>query len=106
MKFQTDALQARPEFDVGLNSPAADLRMISGLDQSPAKDIELISELVDQQAPSRRSPEPLIKVPDLIITPDLQAIEWNGFEAGPELVKAGEDAALGEVADVGQRGRI
>ena len=31
---------------------------------------------------------------DLIITPDLKAIEWNGFEAGPELVKAGEAAAL------------
>jgi NTE family protein len=31
---------------------------------------------------------------DLVITPDLKAVEWNGFEAGPELVKAGEDAAL------------
>jgi len=31
---------------------------------------------------------------DLVITPDLKAIEWNGFEAGPELVKAGEEAAL------------
>jgi LmbE family N-acetylglucosaminyl deacetylase len=73
VKFQTDASQARPEFDVGLNSPAADLRMISGLDTSPAKDIELISELVEQHAPPRRSPEPLIKVPGLIITPDRDA---------------------------------
>jgi NTE family protein len=31
---------------------------------------------------------------DLIITPDLQAIDWNGFEAGPELVNAGAEAAL------------
>ena len=31
---------------------------------------------------------------DLIITPDLKSIEWNGFEAGPELVNAGEEAAL------------
>jgi NTE family protein len=31
---------------------------------------------------------------DLVITPDLQAIEWNGFEAGPELVNAGKAAAL------------
>jgi NTE family protein len=31
---------------------------------------------------------------DLVITPDLKAIEWNSFEAGPELVKAGEAAAL------------
>jgi len=34
---------------------------------------------------------------DLIITPDLQAIEWNGFDAGPELVRAGEAAALAAV---------
>lgn len=31
---------------------------------------------------------------DLVITPDLRAIEWDGFESGPELVKAGEAAAL------------
>ena len=31
---------------------------------------------------------------DLIITPDLKGVEWNGFEAGPELVNAGEEAAL------------
>jgi hypothetical protein len=29
-----------------------------------------------------------------VITPDLMAIEWNGFESGPELVQAGEAAAL------------
>ena len=27
---------------------------------------------------------------DLVITPDLRGIEWDGFECGPELVKAGE----------------
>jgi len=31
---------------------------------------------------------------DLVITPDLKSIEWNGFDAGPELVNAGEVAAL------------
>jgi NTE family protein len=31
---------------------------------------------------------------DLVITPDLKSIEWNGFDAGPELVNAGEMAAL------------
>lgn len=30
---------------------------------------------------------------DLVITPDLKSIEWNGFEAGNELVNAGESAA-------------
>jgi NTE family protein len=31
---------------------------------------------------------------DLILTPELKSIDWNGFDAGPELVKAGEAAAL------------
>jgi NTE family protein len=31
---------------------------------------------------------------DLVITPDLRAIEWDGFERGPELIEAGEAAAL------------
>jgi NTE family protein len=31
---------------------------------------------------------------DLVITPDLKAVEWNGFEAGRELLHAGEEAAL------------
>jgi NTE family protein len=30
---------------------------------------------------------------DLVITPDLKAVDWNGFEAGPELLSAGEEAA-------------
>ena len=30
---------------------------------------------------------------DLILTPDLKSIDWNGFQAGPELVRAGEAAA-------------
>lgn len=31
---------------------------------------------------------------DLVITPDLQAIEWDAFDRGPELVNAGEAAAF------------
>jgi NTE family protein len=31
---------------------------------------------------------------DLVITPDLREIAWDGFECGPELVNAGEAAAL------------
>jgi NTE family protein len=31
---------------------------------------------------------------DLVITPDLLGIDWDGFESGPALVKAGEAAAL------------
>jgi len=31
---------------------------------------------------------------DLVLVPDLKSVEWNGFESGPEPVKAGEAAAL------------
>jgi len=31
---------------------------------------------------------------DLVITPDLRDIAWDGFESAPELVRAGEAAAL------------
>jgi len=34
------------------------------------------------------------KESDLIVTPDVRAVEWDGFESGPQLVKAGEAAAL------------
>ena len=37
---------------------------------------------------------------DLVITPDLRAIEWDGFECGPELVKAGEAAALAVLPEI------
>jgi NTE family protein len=30
---------------------------------------------------------------DLVISPDLQSIDWNGFESAPELVRAGDAAA-------------
>jgi NTE family protein len=31
---------------------------------------------------------------DLVISPDVRAIEWDGFGCGPQLIKAGEEAAL------------
>jgi len=31
---------------------------------------------------------------DLVLTPNLTSVEWNAFEAGPDLVKAGEAAAM------------
>jgi NTE family protein len=31
---------------------------------------------------------------DVVITPDLQDIDWDGFDSGPALVAAGEQAAL------------
>jgi NTE family protein len=46
------------------------------------------------QIMQRRSESGWRQESDLIIVPDLKSIEWNGFEAGPELVDAGEQAAL------------
>jgi NTE family protein len=31
---------------------------------------------------------------DLVITPDVSHIQWDGFNCGPEMVKAGEAAAF------------
>jgi NTE family protein len=41
-----------------------------------------------------RSEEGWRSASDLIVEPDLKSIEWNGFASGPEMVKAGEAAAL------------
>jgi NTE family protein len=34
---------------------------------------------------------------DLVITPDLKGIDWDGFESGPELIEAGKAAAMAAV---------
>ncbi|MEA2762639.1 MAG: hypothetical protein QOD47_1923 [Gemmatimonadaceae bacterium] len=73
VRFQTDVPQAGLGFDPALDSIAADFRLRSGFDQDPSRDIQLISELVDQQAPTQKSPAPLIKVPGVIVTPDRDA---------------------------------
>ena len=37
---------------------------------------------------------------DLIITPDVCAVNWDGFESGPDLLKAGELAALAAIPKI------
>jgi NTE family protein len=37
---------------------------------------------------------------DLVITPDVSTIEWDGFGCGPELLKAGETAALAAIPKI------
>jgi NTE family protein len=37
---------------------------------------------------------------DLIITPDVCGVNWDGFESGPELLKAGELAALAAIPKI------
>jgi hypothetical protein len=46
------------------------------------------------QIMQRRNEQDWRDATDLVITPDLRSIEWNSFNAGPELVEAGEAAAL------------
>jgi len=34
---------------------------------------------------------------DLVMTPDVRGVDWNGFECGPQLIEAGESAALAAI---------
>jgi len=43
---------------------------------------------------SSRTEESWRKESDLVITPDVGSVEWDGFHCGPAMVKAGEAAAL------------
>jgi NTE family protein len=49
------------------------------------------------QIMQRRSEDSWRHASDLVIAPDLQTIEWNGFDSAPELVKEGQVAALAAV---------
>jgi len=46
------------------------------------------------QIMQRHSEQAWRNASDLVLTPDLKSIEWNGFDAGSELVNAGEAAAM------------
>jgi NTE family protein len=37
---------------------------------------------------------------DLVIAPDVRSIEWDGFACGPEMLKAGESAALSAIPQI------
>jgi NTE family protein len=37
---------------------------------------------------------------DLVITPDVRGVEWDGFASGPQLVQAGEEAALAALPQI------
>jgi len=49
---------------------------------------------------AERSEDSWRKESNLIITPDVGRIEWDGFSCGPEMVKAGEDAALAALPEI------
>jgi len=37
---------------------------------------------------------------DLVISPDVRGVEWDGFACGPQLVQAGEDVALAALPEI------
>jgi NTE family protein len=69
------------------------VQLSSGTYQRPPGDVfQVIRRCF--QIMQGRTEESWRQASDLVITPDLQAIEWDSFESGPEMVKAGEAAAL------------
>ncbi len=52
------------------------------------------------QIMNRRTEEGWRAVSDLVITPDVQEIGWDGFGCGPALIKAGEAAALAALPEI------
>jgi NTE family protein len=37
---------------------------------------------------------------DLVITPDVRGVQWDGFTSGPQLLQAGEQAALAALPEI------
>jgi NTE family protein len=52
------------------------------------------------QIMNRRNEDGWRAVSDLVITPDVRDIGWDGFGCGPELLKAGEAAALEALPEI------
>lgn len=68
-----DKWQEQPDFGVAGKPTAIEMPGIGGIRQSAEEDLLLVSDLVDQQAPGRSMPEPMIRTPDVIITPERDA---------------------------------
>jgi len=73
VKSKLDKWQSRPDFEVVGNPTAISMPMVTGHQQSPEEDLLLVSDLVDHQAPGRNTPEPLIRTPGLVVTPEREA---------------------------------
>ncbi len=48
----------------------------------------------------RRTEESWRRESDLVIVPDVKGVEWDGFGCGPDLLRAGETAALAAIASI------
>jgi len=47
-----------------------------------------------------RTEESWRQASDLVITPDVRSVEWDGFASGPQLLQAGEEAALAVLPEI------
>jgi NTE family protein len=64
--------------------------------QSEARPPRHVFEVVNRcfQILHERTEEDWRAASDLVITPDVREITWDGFDCGPQMLKAGEEAAL------------
>ncbi len=64
--------------------------------QAEARPPRNVFEVVNRcfQIMHQRTEDDWREASDLVITPHVQSIQWDGFGCGPELLKAGTDAAL------------
>ncbi|HEV3331054.1 MAG TPA: patatin-like phospholipase family protein [Bryobacteraceae bacterium] len=70
--------------------------------QSPELPPKNIFQVVNRcfQIMQSRTEESWRSSSDLVITPDVRGVEWDGFAAGPLLVQAGEEAALAALPEI------
>jgi LmbE family N-acetylglucosaminyl deacetylase len=82
----------------GLTRPADDLPLIAGPDGSSENDLLLISSFVGQGTQDKTSPDPLIKRPELIVTPGRDARYRPPAEVTSELLdRIAQRTALADV---------
>src|SRR5690242_11724111 len=63
-----------------------------GGDKAPTNVFQVVNRCF--QIMQTRTEDSWRRESDLVITPDVSHVEWDGFTCGPEMVKAGEAAAL------------
>jgi NTE family protein len=67
-------------------------------DKEPVNVFQVVNRCF--QIMQTRTEESWRRESDVVVTPDVRRVEWDGFECGPELVKAGEEAAVAALATI------
>jgi NTE family protein len=70
--------------------------------QAPDRPPRNVFQVVNRsfQIMQSRTEEAWRKESDLVLTPDVRGIEWDGFGFGPQMLKAGESAALAALPQI------